>query len=51
MFPELFDKGVNNYKPFYSDKFKFRKLTDKAESQKEIEAIEKETFEIDTKNI
>jgi hypothetical protein len=49
MFPELFGKDVNNYKPFYSREFKFRKLADKAKSQEEIEAIEERIFGINTK--
>ncbi|MEM2560483.1 MAG: hypothetical protein QXD53_06830 [Candidatus Bathyarchaeia archaeon] len=49
MFPELFGKDVNGYKPFYSDEFEFRKLADKAKNQEEIEVIEEKIFGINTK--
>lgn len=44
MFPELFGKDINDYKPFYQDYFEFRKSADKAKNQEEIEAIEEEIF-------
>lgn len=49
MFPELFSKNVNGYRPFYRDEFEFRKLADKAKNQEEIEAIEEKVFGINTK--
>jgi hypothetical protein len=48
MFPELFGKDLNKYKPFYKEIFKFRKLADKAKSQEDIEAIEGKIFGINT---
>lgn len=49
MFPELFGQDIDNYKPFYGEEFKFRKLADEAKNQEEIEAIEENMFRINTK--
>jgi hypothetical protein len=49
MFPELFGKEIKNYKPFYRNELIFRKLADKAKNQEEIEDLEKQIFDINTK--
>lgn len=47
MFPELFEKTFENYKPFYKDYYDFRKEADKLPEEKIKEMVKKEILELE----